>query len=180
MPDPLPLPHQDRPDPAVLLIDAVINRQSDLAQRLSQQLVHRQGLSALDNVLDGQLLSTCGDEGVQWLRQQLSDASWQAQASEAAAPTTAATPRPAVKTLLKNALHEALAPLRQDATPRAPIHKGPSLNQGTEEASSDPWELQPLQPVASPRPEPKAASSSPAPLPVDLADLRAWLHSDAA
>ncbi|MEB3276953.1 MAG: hypothetical protein VKM92_08305 [Cyanobacteriota bacterium] len=165
MTEPFELSLQDRPDPAVLLIDAVINRQSELAQRLSQQLLHRQGVEALERVLQGPLTRSCGAESVQWLRQQLRES--------AIAPGPGA-PRPAVGSLLKQALNEALAPLRPDAATTAPA--------SARLASDDPWALQPLEQLAPPAKGPGRGlgPATPAPLPADLADLRAWLHSDAA
>ena len=166
MTEPFELSLQDRPDPAVLLIDAVINRQSELAQRLSQQLRQRQGVEALERVLQGPLTRSCGTESVQWLRQQLRES--------AIAPEPEA-PRPAVGSLLKQALNEALAPLRPEVASTAPAS-------AARLASEDPWALQPLeQPTPlTKRPGRGLGAATPAPLPADLADLRAWLHSDAA
>jgi len=158
--DPLQLPHQDRPDPAVLLIDAVINRQSELAQRLSQQIVHRQGLSALERVVQSNVLTSCGEEGAFWLNQQLGEV----QQQPAAAPAAAS-----VASLLKEALHEAVAPWRSEAA--AADAAEPELSQ-----APDPWELnQPLVAATT-----TAASGQPAPRPADLAEWRSWLCSDAA
>ena len=156
MSESLPLPLQDRPDPAVLLIDAVINRQGDLAQRLSQQLVHRQGVEALEAFVQTTLLRSCGSEAVTWLREQLGGVS--------AAPATG------VGSLIKDALQEAMAPLRQSNAARA-------LPPSSGHQAPDPWEPTPLQVV---RPLNPAPSGKPAPRPADLADLRSWLSSDAA
>jgi len=175
VPDPLQLSHQDRPDPAVLLIDAVINRQSDLAQRLSQQLVHRQGFEALERCLLGPLTHHCGEDSVRWLREQLRTETLVAQE-----PVPS---RQAVESLLKDALSEALAPLRQDPATHAAASLVPALEPNGQQPSDDPWALTPLQaldPAATATPAAPAAAVRPAPLPVDLADLRAWLHSDAA
>ena len=160
VPQPFQLSLQDRPDPAVLLIDAVINRQSKLAHRLCQQLVHRQGFEALERLLQGPLTRSCGTESVLWLRQQL---------SAGAIDFGPGPARPAVGSLLKEALSEALAPLRPDAAT-------------TPSATDDPWAMQLLeQPAAlGPAPAQGQPATAPAPLPADLADLRAWLHSDAA
>ncbi|MEB3234553.1 MAG: hypothetical protein VKM98_03910 [Cyanobacteriota bacterium] len=165
MPDPQSLPQQDRPDPAVLLIDAVINRQDDLARRLSQQLVHRRGVEALELLIETDLLQSCGEDGRTWLKERLN-----AAAAETIAP---ASPRALVGTLIKEAVSEALAPLRQEppvAAIPAPQPNEPAAN------PADPWALPPLRVV----PTPQAAAKGPAPRPADLAELRAWLHSDAA
>jgi len=160
VPDPLQLPHQDRPDPAVLLIDAVINRQSELALRLSQQIVHRQGVSAFERVVQSNVLRTCGEDGAFWLRQQLGEVQHQA----AAAPSAAS-----MGSLIKEALDEAVAPWRsQEPAADAP-------NEGLSQAP-DPWDLNPpLRATAS-----TPASGQPAPRPADLAEWRSWLCSDAA
>ncbi|MBM5803951.1 MAG: hypothetical protein FJ078_07510 [Cyanobacteria bacterium K_DeepCast_35m_m2_155] len=164
MSDPLQLPHQDRPDPAVLLIDAVINRQSELAQRLSQQIVHRQGVSALERVVQANVLTSCGEEGAFWLSQQLGEVQQQPPAPPAAA---------SMGSLIKEALHEAVAPWRNEAP--AADAANPELNQ-----APDPWELnQPLVAAAS-TPASTPASGQPAPRPADLAEWRSWLCSDAA
>lgn len=117
MPDPYVSDLPERPDPEVLLIDAVISRQDDLAARLAQQWVHRRGWSDLDAFIDAGLLRTCGPEGVAWLRQQMRHNPGDRPAAE---------PRPSLGTLFQQAFDEALAPIRpdshDDATP-----------------SSDPW-----------------------------------------
>lgn len=172
--EPFQLSPQDRPDPAVLLIDAVINRQSKLAQRLSQQLLHRQGAEALERFLQGPLTRSCGTDSVEWLRHQLSES------TIAPGPVAA---RPAVGSLLKQALSEALAPLRPDASTTAPAAAAAdAVALSLRLAGDDPWALQPLEQQAAPAPRPGLSQgpATPAPLPADLADLRAWLHSDAA
>lgn len=140
----------ERPDPAVLLIDAVINRQQQLAQRLGQQWIHRHGLQAFATLSDTRVLQTCGAEGLQWLQDQLG---------------LQAMP---FGSLIREALREALEPLRQDSTDQQTAQ--PVLG------ASDPWQL-PSESSTIP-----AALPSPggAPAPADLAGLRAWLHSDAA
>jgi hypothetical protein len=155
VPDPYVSDLPERPDPEVLLIDAVISRQDDLAARLAQQWVHRRGWSDLDAFIDAGLLRTCGPEGVAWLRQQMRHNPRDRPAAE---------PRPSLGTLFQQAFDEALAPIRpdshDDATP-----------------SSDPWGLAPQlqQPARQP-----VLAKVPAPCPADLAELRSWLHSDAA
>lgn len=154
MPDPYVSDLPERPDPQVLLIDAVINRQDDLAARLAQQWVHRRGWSDLAAFIDHGLLHTCGQEGVAWLRQQM-----QSNPSDRSAPE----PRPSIGILFQQALDEALAPIRPDS------HNAAS-------ASSDPWEPAPQQqPARQP-----VLTKVPAPRPADLAELRSWLHCDAA
>jgi hypothetical protein len=152
-------PHQDRPDPAVLLIDAVINRQSELAQRLSQQLVHRRGVAALEEFVGSTLQESCGVDGALWLRDQLGDGN--------AAAATAPTPTPqGVGSLIKEALDEAMAPLRRPSS---------GMASDVEEASQDPWAAKPVRAVA-----PAPTGDRPAPRPADLAEWRSWLGSDAA
>ena len=155
MPDPYVSDLPERPDPQVLLIDAVINRQDDLAARLAQQWVHRRGWSDLDAFIDHGLLRTCGPEGVAWLRQQM-----QSNPGDRPAPE----PRPSIGTLFQQAFDEALAPIRPDS------HNAAS-------ASSDLLEPAPRQQRPAPQP---LLTKVPAPRPADLAELRSWLHCDAA
>ena len=173
MSDPQRQAPPERPDPSALLIDAVIQRQSDLAQRLAQQWVHRRGWPSLDSFVKGPLLSNCGPEALEWLRQRLGLES------------------PAA--VLREALAEAMAPLRE-SSPAAPA-SGPSrlsavAPTGPATTAENPWQLPPLEPTelepnrtVTPlnRTEPRAQGrTAPAPAPADLAALRAWLHSDAA
>jgi len=154
----------ERPDPAVLLIDAVINRQQQLAQRLGQQWIHRHGLKAFATLSDTRVLQTCGADGLQWLRDQLG---LQAAADVNASPAQPPQAMP-FGSLIREALREALQPLRQDSTNQQTAQPAPGTN--------DPWQL-PSESSTIP-----AALPSPggAPAPADLARLRAWLHSDAA
>ena len=164
-----PLP-PERPDPAVLLIDAVIQRQQPLVQRLAQQWVHRRGWPSFEAFVGGSLLNACGDEAIVWLRQGLG-----LEASPASPLCPEPQPRPhepgpALQQLLREALAEAISPLREPATaPAGPV-------------ALDPWQLAPESPVPSLRAVPITAVSDgpPAPAPADLAALRSWLHSDAA
>ena len=159
MSDPQRQAPPERPDPSALLIDAVIQRQSDLAQRLAQQWVHRRGWPSLDSFVKGPLLSNCGPEALEWLRQRLG------------LDTSAA--------VLREALAEAMAPLRETPPPAAAA------------SSESPWQLPVLEPNERLTPltltlsEPSGndrtkPNPAPAPAPADLAALRAWLHSDAA
>lgn len=160
MPDPFVPEPPERPDPAVLLIDAVIIRQEDLAARLTQQWVHRRGWSDLDAFIKTELQRTCGQDGVVWLRQQM-----QSNTSDRVPPE----PRPSIGTLVQQALDEALAPIRPD--PSEPSARKPSP------AASDPWQLAPqrLNPARQ-----ATLTKLPAPRPADLDELRSWLNSDAA
>ena len=153
----------ERPDPAVLLIDAVINRQQQLAQRLGQQWIHRHGLQAFATLSDTRVLQTCGADGLQWLQDQLG-----LQAAGDGSVSPAQPPAMPFGSLIREALREALEPLRQDSTDQQTAQ--PVLG------ASDPWQL-PSESSTIP-----AALPSPggAPAPADLAGLRAWLHSDAA
>ena len=157
-----PLP--ERADPAALLIDAVINQQGNLAQKLGRQWVHRRGVVDFGAFLDGRLLNTCGHAAVTWLRDQL-------ELSEApirhAQPTAQLSAQPAAATAQ---VHD---PVEID-------RKSPSAFQ-----TSGPSALLPAPSAMLPAPSAVLASRSalgaptPAPAPPSLAPLRAWL-SDAA
>jgi len=149
----------ERPDPAVLLIDAVINRQQHLAQRLGQQWIHRHGLKAFATLSTTRVLPTCGDDGLQWLQDQLGLHGNGTVDAGSAQPQ--ALP---LGSLIREALREALQPLRQDSAGEGMAAR-PTLR------AADPWQLPPVSAVSSPEA---------APSPADLAGLRAWLHSDAA
>lgn len=165
----------ERPDPVVLLMDAVINRQSDLAQRLAQQWIHRRGLAAFTDLTQVDLRRTCGDDGVTWLQQRLGLKESQTPAvavadgsapGQATAPTLAPVGSPTGHTLghlIREAVAEALTPLR-------PSETAPAATVG-----GDPWPLPPL-----PQPTSNPGQTGAAPAPADLAGLRAWLHRDAA
>ncbi len=160
MSDPQRQAPPERPDPSALLIDAVIQRQSALAERLAQQWVHRRGWPSLDSFVKGPLLRSCGPEALDWLRQRLG----------------LDTPG----TVLREALAEAIAPLRPSAKAAAPL----SVPTAATDAE-DPWELPALRLVEAASNDSQAdsspiAASTPAPPPADLAGLRAWLQSDAA
>jgi hypothetical protein len=76
--------------------------------------------------------------------------------------------------LIREALREALQPLRQDSAGEGMAAR-PTLT------AADPWQLPPVSAVPLAAPSPGAAPSpEAAPAPADLAGLRAWLHSDAA
>ena len=153
----------ERPDPAVLLIDAVINRQQHLAQRLGQQWIHRHGLKAFATLSTTRVLPTCGDDGLQWLQDQLGlDGTGTVDAGSA---QPQALP---LGSLIREALREALQPLLQDSAGEGMAAR-PTLT------AADPWQLPPVSAVPLAAPSPDAA-----PAPADLAGLRAWLHSDAA
>ncbi len=160
----------ERTDPVVLLIDAVINRQADLAQRLGQQWIHRHGVRAFETLSRTRLLQICGDDGTNWLHDQLGLANPGQPERATPAPEPASLERPLGRplgSLIREALSEALQPLRQDSandTRPQPIAQA---------AAADPWQWSPL-------PSGNNASKDAAPPPADLAALRAWLHSDAA
>lgn len=153
----------ERPDPAVLLIDAVINRQQHLAQRLGQQWIHRHGLKAFATLSTTKVLPTCGDDGLQWLQDQLG--LHRAVDGDAGSAQPQALP---LGSLIREALREALQPLRQESADEGMATRPPLT-------AADPWQLPPVSPVPF-----AAPSAGAAPAPADLAGLRAWLHSDAA
>lgn len=162
MPDPnRPLP-AERPDPAALLIDAVIQRQQPLALRLAQQWVHRRGWSNFEAFLNGSLLHSCGAEAIGWLRQGLD------LATGAGSPRLSADPGKGLPGFIREALSEALAPLRE------PAAVAPATS-----PAEDPWQL-PLLETSSSQVGASPNLKAPAPPPADLASLRAWLNSDAA
>ena len=160
MSDPQRQDPAERPDPSALLIDAVSQRQSDLAQRLAQQWVHRRGWASLEHFVKGPLLRRCGPEARDWLRQRLGIDSSAA--------------------VLRDALAEAMAPLRSVtqpiATPPAPAAAP------TAALAEDPWCLPGANAdgMTALTPRTPAEPTRPAPVPEGLAGLRAWLHSDAA
>ncbi|MBM5800593.1 MAG: hypothetical protein FJ077_07090, partial [Cyanobacteria bacterium K_DeepCast_35m_m2_023] len=93
MPDPRrPLP-PDRPDPAALLIDAVIQRQQPLALRLAQQWVHRRGWTSFAEFVHGVLLRSCGEDGIAWLQQGLGRVRTAVDSAPAAAANTTVPPK---------------------------------------------------------------------------------------
>lgn len=151
----------------VLLIDAVINRQADLTQRLGQQWIHRHGVRAFETLSRNRLLQICGDDGINWLHDQLGLADAEQADGAAPAPQPASLGRP-LGSLIREALSEALQPLRQDRSNETskpqPIPAA---------AAADPWQWPTM-------PSGEGASQDAAPAPADLAALRAWLHSDAA
>lgn len=159
----------------VLLIDAVINRQPDLAQRLGQQWIHRHGLAAFASLSSTRLQQLCGDDGLCWLQEQLGLQPAQrqhCQQPQQPGPEPSdhpvSTPQPLpLGSLLREALSEALQPLRQDGA------SAPSRQPMAAPAPVDAWRLPPL-------PSGDGASRTTAPPPADLAALRAWLHNDAA
>jgi hypothetical protein len=160
----VPAPHRpappERPDPVVLLIDAVINRQADLARRLGQLWIHRHGLQAFATMGRNRLIQTCGEDGQEWLHDLLG--------LPAQPDLSQPTPEPVgLGSLFREALSEALQPLRQNSP--SPL----SSQLPTAAAGVDPWEVPPLV-------NGNGVSRDAAPRPADLADLRAWLHSDAA
>ncbi|MFM1813134.1 MAG: hypothetical protein RLZZ336_2072 [Cyanobacteriota bacterium] len=153
----------------VLLIDAVINRQADLTQRLGQQWIHRHGLRAFETLSRNRLLPVCGDDGINWLHDQLGLPTRGHEApvitlSEPEQPGPAALP---LASLIREALNEALQPLRQDSVSE------PKTQPLAATAAADPWRL-PTSPAGD------SPSRDAAPPPAGLAALRAWLHSDAA
>jgi len=155
----------------VLLIDAVINRQAELARRLGQQWIHRHGLQAFATLGRNRLVQTCGEDGLGWL-QDLLGLPAQPQLSQ-----PAPEPEPVrLGSLIREALSEALQPLRQDS----PIPLRSQLP--TAAAGVDPWQLTTTVSANSTNRASNASSTGDdaAPRPADLAGLRAWLHSDAA
>jgi len=93
VPDPRrPLP-PDRPDPAALLIDAVIQRQQPLALRLAQQWVHRRGWTSFAEFVHGVLLRSCGEDGIAWLQQGLGRVRTAVDSAPAAAANTTVPPK---------------------------------------------------------------------------------------
>ena len=175
MSDPQRQAPPERPDPSTLLIEAVSQRQSDLAQRLAQQWVHRRGWPSLESFVKGPLLRSCGPEARDWLRQRLG------------LDTSAA--------VLREALAEAMAPLRASGGLGASTAAPQALQTTTPQVQAeDPWRLPELQLVDSPAPDAALglglkpeqsgqqgnSKTTPAPVPEGLAGLRAWLHSDAA
>jgi hypothetical protein len=150
----------------VLLIDAVINRQAELARRLGQQWIHRHGLQAFATMGSQRLVQTCGEDGLGWLRDLLGLPA-QPQLSQPA-------PEPVrLGSLIREALSEALQPLRQDS----PIPLRSQLP--TAAAGVDPWQLTTTVSTNSTNSSSSTGDDA-APRPADLAGLRAWLHSDAA
>ena len=172
----MPAPHRpappERPDQVVLLIDAVINRQADLAQRLAQQWIHRQGLAAFATLGRNRLAPTCGEDGVAWLQTLLGLQTGQPAGARQQRSATPAPEALGLGSLIREALTEALQPLRQDAIGQdQPRQQSAQLSVAA--AGVDPWSLPPMPSVGS-------SSRDAAPPPADLAGLRAWLHSDAA
>jgi len=180
VPDPRrPLP-PDRPDPAALLIDAVIQRQQPLALRLAQQWVHRRGWTSFAEFVHGVLLRSCGEDGIAWLQQGLGRVRTAVDSAPAAAANTTVPPQASapLQQLIREALSEAVAPLRDTGTATSSAPKGVAPA-GVLQPENDPWQLPELitpQTLATDKP----AVASPAPPPANLAGLRAWLHSDAA
>lgn len=154
----------------VLLIDAVINRQAELARRLGQQWIHRHGLQAFATLGRNRLVQTCGEDGLGWL-QDLLGLPAQPQLSQ---PAPEPEPEPVrLGSLIREALSEALQPLRQDS----PIPLRSQLP--TAAAGVDPWQLNTTV-SANSASSASSTGDDAAPRPADLAGLRAWLHSDAA
>ena len=116
------------------------------------------------------LVQTCGEDGLGWL-QDLLGLPAQPQLSQP-------TPEPAPESvrlgsLIREALSEALQPLRQDS----PIPLRSQLQ--TAAAGFDPWQL-PTTVSGNSASSASSTGHDAAPRPADLAGLRAWLHSDAA
>jgi len=156
----------------VLLIDAVINRQADLARRLGQQWIHRHGLEAFATLGRNRLVQTCGEDGLGWLQDLLGlVAPPELSQPELLQPDlTQPAPEPVrLGSLIREALSEALQPLRQDS----PIPLRSQLPAAA--AGVDAWQ----GPAALSR-NSTSQDAAAAPRPADLAALRAWLHSDAA
>jgi hypothetical protein len=159
----------------VLLIDAVINRQAELARRLGQQWIHRHGLQAFATMGSQRLVQTCGEDGLGWLQDLLGLVA----PPELSQPAPEPEPEPEpvrLGSLIREALSEALQPLRQDS----PIPLRSQLP--TAAAGVDPWQLTTTVSTNSASSTTSASSTGDdaAPRPADLAGLRAWLHSDAA
>lgn len=159
----------------VLLIDAVINRQAELARRLGQQWIHRHGLQAFATMGSQRLVQTCGEDGLGWLQDLLGLVA----PPELSQPAPEPEPEPEpvrLGSLIREALSEALQPLRQDS----PIPLRSQLP--TAVAGVDPWQLTTTVSTNSASSTTSASSTGDdaAPRPADLAGLRAWLHSDAA
>jgi len=111
------------------------------------------------------LVQTCGEDGLGWLKDLLGLPA-QPQLSQ---PTP--EPEPVrLGSLIREALSEALQPLRQDS----PIPLRSQLP--TAAAGVDPWQLTTTVSTNSA----SSTGDDAAPRPADLAGLRAWLHSDAA
>ena len=156
----------------MLLIDAVINRQADLSQRLGQQWIHRHGLRAFETLSRNRLLPICGVDGIDWLHDQLGLATGADDAPAITAPHPEQPVAPVLGNLFREALSEALQPLRQDSL-RQDRPGAPPSQPIAPATAPDPWRLPPM-------PTGESASGNAAPPPADLAALRAWLHSDAA
>ncbi len=71
MPRPSPLLPSERPDPLQQLLVAVAEGDGPRARRLVDQLVHRRGVAALEQLLAGVLLRSQGASAVAWLQQQI-------------------------------------------------------------------------------------------------------------
>ena len=71
MPRPAPLLPSERPDPLQQLLVAVAEGDGPRARRLVDQLVHRRGVAALEQLLAGALLRSQGAAAVAWLQQQI-------------------------------------------------------------------------------------------------------------
>lgn len=71
MPRPSPLLPSERPDPLQPLLVAVAEGDGPRARRLVDQLVHRRGVAALEQLLAGVLLRSQGASAVAWLQQQI-------------------------------------------------------------------------------------------------------------
>lgn len=71
MPRPSPLLPSERPDPLQPLLVAVAEGDGPRARRLVDQLVHRRGVAALEQLLAGVLLRSQGTSAVAWLQQQI-------------------------------------------------------------------------------------------------------------
>jgi hypothetical protein len=153
-----------RPDPQALLLDAIRRRDGLATARLTRQWVHRRGVLSLMTFRTTTLVSHEGPEASGWLLEQL-EPSVQETVAPNATPVEAgkeavAAPAPAPAL----AVEEAFASLTE-AFPAIPLA-------AVDLASVVPAAIEPLIEPLGATP---TISTSPAPAPSTLADLRAWL-----
>lgn len=103
------MPTPQRPDLAARLQAAVAEGDALQARRLADQLVHRRGVAALEDLLTGPLAQRQGEQAVAWLRELVFGT------PALAAPSPAPTVSPAPSARL-----QVVPPLRELPTSPAP------------------------------------------------------------
>ncbi|MCP9798524.1 hypothetical protein [Cyanobium sp. Lug-B] len=182
-----------RPELSQLLLDAIRRRDAATVARLTGQWAHRHGVTSLESFRTGSVVAEAGWEAGDWLLQHMDAAMAPASVTMAEAfaaledsfagppPPTPTPPVPAATTAVPTTITPVpspmvpspVTPIRVVAVAKAPLTDAiePPLPAPVAEAEgaaglSDVIALHPLTP-----------STSPAPAPPTLADLRCWLSA---